>query len=295
MRIFSGVVIAALMAVAGAASAQEPSAAAQAAFERGVQAFKAGHHEQAIPALTEAAAKGKSNTRFYSEFYLARVYSESAGAIADHAKAFVLFRKIADENAEIDPSESQRAPFVARALIALASYTRSGLKDIKLEANPRRAADYLYHAANYFGDRDAQLELAKVYLGSDASKDDVRRGMHYLSSLSEENVPAAQATLAEMFWRGRHVKQDEERALALITMAAENAPAHERMWIEDTYHSIYCGATVTTRKMADGLIARWRSVFARPVQHPADRLALSGKDLMPERQCANGETVAVRR
>lgn len=294
MRIFRGVVVAALIAVAGAASAQEASNA-QAAFERGLQAFKAGHNEQAIPALAEAAAKGKGNTRFYSEFYLARIYSESAGAIADHTKAFVLFRKIADENAEIDPSENQRAPFVAKALIALASYTRSGLRDINLEANPRRAADYLYHAANYFGDRDAQLELAKIYLGTDASKDDVRRGMHYLSTLSEESVPAAQATLAEMFWRGRHVKQNEERALALITMAAENAPAHERMWIEDTYHSIYCAATVSTRKMAEGLVSRWRDVFARPVQHPADRLAISGRDMMPERQCANGETVAVRR
>jgi hypothetical protein len=34
-------------------------------------------------------------------------------------------------------------------------------------------------------------------------------------------------------------------------MAAESAPVHERMWIEDTYHSIYCAATVSTRKMAD--------------------------------------------
>ena len=294
MRTFKGVVVAALIAVAGAASAQE-SSNAQAAFERGVQAFKSGHNERAIPALTEAAANGKGNTRFYSEFYLARIYSESAGAIADHAKAFVLFRKIADENAEVDPSENQRAPFVARALIALASYTRTGLKDINLEANPRRATDSLYHAANFFGDRDAQLELAKTYLGGEASKDDVRRGMHYLSALTEESVPAAQATLAEMFWRGRHVKQDDERALALITMAAENAPAHERMWIEDTYHSIYCAATVGTRKMAEGLIARWRNVFARPAQHPADRSAIAARDLSPERQCANGETVAVRR
>jgi TPR repeat protein len=285
MRIFRGIFVGALIAVAGAASAQDTSnAAAQAAFERGMQAFKSGHNELAMPALTEAAAKGKGNTRFYAEFYLARIYSESAGAIADDAKAFVLFRKIADENAEIDPAESQRAPFVARALIALAGSTRSGLKDISLPANPRRAADYLYHAANYFGDREAQLELAKTYLSGDASKDDVRRGMHYLSALTEESVPAAQATLAEMFWRGRHVKQDEERALALITMAAESAPVHERMWIEDTYHSIYCAATVSTRKMADGLVARWRSVFARPAQHPGDRSAIAGRDLAPVSQ-----------
>jgi hypothetical protein len=47
--------------------------------------------------------------------------------------------------------------------------------------------------------------------------------------------------------------------------------------------------------MSDGLVARWRSVFARPAQHPADRSAIAGRDLSPVRQCANGETVAVGR
>ncbi len=292
MRISSGILIAALIAVAGTASAQQAST--HATLEAGLAAYRSGHSEIAIPALTEAAAKGNENTKFFAEFYLARIYSESAGGIANHPKAYVLYRKIADENAEVDPSESQRAAFVAKALIGLAGYTRSGLRDIDLPPNARRATDYLYHAANYFGDKEAQLELAKVYVSGDASKDDVRRGMHYLSTLSEESNPSAQAVLAEMFWRGNHVRRDEQRALALITMAVENAPAHDRMWIEEIYHSVFCGTSQGTRQVAEGFIVKWRSFFARPAQ-PADGLGLVGRDLMPQRRCSNGEMVAVRR
>lgn len=295
MRIFDAifaVVLAGLAAAApiGRARADGP---AQAAFERGLEAYRAGQIDRAIPALSEAATAGSERARFFAEFYLARIYSESAGGIASHPKAFMLFRKIADENAEIDPGESDRAPFVAKALVALAAYTRTGLREMDLPPNPRRAADYLYHAATYFGDRDAQIELAKVYLSGEPSRDDVRRAMHYLSTLSEESNPAAQALLGEQFWRGRHVRKDAERALALMTMAVENAPLHERMWIEESYHSIFCASSAETRKGAEAFISRWRTFFSRPTQHPADRLGLGSRELLPDRQCANGE-VAVR-
>ena len=286
-----------IAAIAGAAFAHqpEPNPSAQAAFEEGLGAYRSGRLEIAIPALTEAATKGADSAKFYAEFYLARIYSEGVGAIANHAKAYVLFRKLADENAEVDPVDSQRAPFVAKALIALAGYTRAGLAEIDLPPNARRATDYLYHAATFFGDKEAQFELAKVYVSGEGSKDDVRRGMHYLATLSEESNPAAQALLAELLWRGRHVKRDEQRALALATMAVENAPAHERMWIEDSYHSIFCATNQSTRKLAEGFVARWRSLFARPASHPPDRAGLAARDLMPERRCANGESVAVPR
>jgi len=161
--------------------------------------------------------------------------------------------------------------------------------------NPRRAANYLHHAAIFFGDKEAQFELAKLYLSGEGGNDDVRRGLHYLSALSEQSYPAAQALLAELLWKGRFVKSDERRALALITMAAENAPASDRIWIDETYHSIYCATTHGTRQEATGLMARWRKMFARPAAEPVDRAGLGGRELQPERQCSNGEAVAIRR
>ena len=184
---------------------------------------------------------------------------------------------------------------MAKALIALAGYVRTGVREIGLRPNPQRAVDYLHHAATFFGDKDAQFELARTYLSGDGSSDDVKRGLHYLSVLTEQSYPAAQAFLAELLWRGRHVKKDDQRALALITIAVENAPAHERIWIDETYQSIFCATTQGTRQEADGIIARWRRVFARPASEPADRMGLGGRELQPERKCANGEAVAVRR
>ena len=103
MRIFSGIIAAALMVWACAAHTQEATAppgqyaSAQAALERGLGAFRTGKHEIAIPALSAAAAMGNSSARFVAEFYLARIYAADAGPTKDLAKAFVLYRKLADE------------------------------------------------------------------------------------------------------------------------------------------------------------------------------------------------------
>jgi TPR repeat protein len=286
-----------LLIGAGAAWASQPAreAPAQAALERGLEAYRAGAYEAAIAALKEAASKGGDPAAFFAEFYLARVYADNAGAHTDHAKAFALFRKLADENADIDPDDDQRAPFVAKAFIALAGYVRDGLKDMGIRPNPRRAASYLHHAAIFFGDKEAQFELARLYLSGEASKDDVRRALHYLSALSVRSYPAAQALLAELFWNGRHVRADERRALALITMAVENAPAHDRIWIEEIYQNIFCAAPQRTRREADGIMARWRKTFARPDAVQADLTGLGAREMAPERRCSNGETVAIRR
>ncbi len=298
MRTSSGILAAAiLIAMAQAAFGAPPSdnEAGQAAFEKGLNAYKVGAYDVALPALAEAATKGGDQARFFAEFYLARIYSDNTGALSNHSKAYMTFRKLADENADVDPDDDQRAPFVAKALIALAGYVRTGVREIGLRPNPQRAIDYLHHAATFFGDKDAQFELARTYLSGDGPSDDVKRGLHYLSVLTEQSYPAAQAFLAELLWRGRHVKKDEQRALALITMAVENAPAHERIWIDETYQSIFCATTQGTRQEADGIVARWRRVFARPASEPADRMGLGGRELQPERKCANGEAVAVRR
>ncbi|HEY1246133.1 MAG TPA: hypothetical protein VGF29_15010 [Hyphomicrobiaceae bacterium] len=293
----AAVAAAALAAWTGGASAQPTRAysSAQAAIDGGLGAYQSGRREAAIAALTEAAARGDASEKFVAEFYLARIYSQNLGGGADHTKAFVLFRKLADENVNVDPETSQRAPFVAKALIALAGYVRAGIKEIDLPPNPARATDYLDHAAVFFGDKDAQYELARIYLGGDGSSDDVRRGLHYLSALTEESYAPAQAVLADLFWRGRYVKKDERRALALATMATEGAPAHERIWIEDAYATIFCASNPAAREEAGQLVARWRRMFAPPVGEASSRMGLGARELLPERQCASGEKVALGR
>ena len=49
------------------------------------------------------------------------------------------------------------------------------------------------------------------------------------------------------------------------------------------------------RSDANGLMTRLRKMFAQPAAGPAERPGLGGRELQPERQCANGETLAIRR
>jgi TPR repeat protein len=291
MRTFSGVLAAALIAgcFVPAAAGEAKFASPQAAFEQGIDAYRAGSYEAAIAALEEAAAKGQEADRFFAEFYLARIYGNNNSPRTDHAKAYMLYQRLADENADIDPEDNQRGPFVAKALTALAGYVRRGVEEIGLRPDPERAIEYLQHAATFFGDKDAQFELARHYLSGESRPEDVRRAMHYLSVLTQEGHPAAQALLADLLWRGKHVAKDERRALALITMAVENAPAHERMWIEDVYQSIFCASSQGTRTQASGIIAEWRKIFGRP----SDSSQRMGLGRGSQRTCSNGEPVHI--
>ena len=296
MRTFCGVLAALVVAAAaGAAWAGGVKyASPQAAFEQGLGAYKSGYYEIAVPALEEAAARGPEINRFFAEFYLARIYSDNSSALTNHGHAYDLYRKLVEENFDADPDDGRRAPFVAKALTALAGYLQRGVKEIGVRPEPGRAVEYLQHAATFFGDKDAQFELAKIYLSGGRSGEDVKRGMHYLSVLTEESHPGAQAYLADLLWRGRHVKKDERRALALITMAVENAPEHERIWIEDIYQNIYCGTSQGTRKQANGIVANWRQMFARPAA-PSNRMELGARELQPQRTCGDGEVVDIHR
>jgi TPR repeat protein len=296
MRI-SGALAAFLWVATPAAFGGVSYASPQVAFEQGLGAYKAGYYEIAIPALEEAAARGPTLNRFYAEFYLARIYSDNTGAHTDHPKAFLLFQKLAEENADADPYDGRRAPFVAKALIAVAGYLTHGVKEIGVEPDGERALEYLRHAATFFDDKDAQFELAKTYLTGNGGEEDIKRGMHYLSVLTGEGHAGAQAVLADLYWRGRLVARDEQRALALIRMAVENAPAHERIWIEDIYQNIFCGSSQGTRKQADGMVAVWKKTFTPPAA-PAERIGfgdLGSRDMQPQRSCGNGEVVTIER
>ena len=128
----------------------------------------------------------------------------------------------------------------------------------------------------------------------DASvEEDVRRAMHYFSVLSQSGHAGAQAFLADLYWRGKFVPKDQQRALALITVAVENAPAHERLWIEDIYQNIFCGSSQGVRKQADGVVAVWRKQLPR-MDEPGS-MALGARALQPQRTCGNGEVIEIDR
>lgn len=260
----------------------------EAAYEQGMGSWRGGFVEHAIPALRYAA----DHEVFLAQFYLARILADSGTPYTDHNAAYQLYLKIALDHANIDPEDDHRRPFVARALTALAGYVRSGLPLIGVRPDPARAVEYLKHAAQFFNDEEAQFELAKAYLQGNGVPPDTRSGLHWLSVLTQRGHAGAQAFLADVYWRGRYnVMRDPTRAFALISVAVEHAPEGERVWIEDIYHNIYCGAPAGTRTQAQGMVADWRQKYGRSNTH-SQRSALGMLPPQAERTCSNGEAVA---
>ena len=259
----------------------------EAAFEQGMGSWRGGFVEHAIPALKYAADRDV----FLAQFYLARIYADNATPYTNHANAYRLYQKIAHDHANIDPDDDHRAPFVARALTALAAYARNGLVQANVKADPARAVEYLRHAAQFFNDEEAQFDLSRHYLNGEGTPQDTRSGLHWLSVLTQRGHAGAQAYLADIYWRGRYnIPRDQMRAFALITVAVEHAPDSERVWIEDIYQNIFCGSSTGTRSQAQGMVADWRQKYGRSISN-TNRYSLGALPPMAERTCGNGEAV----
>ncbi len=292
MRIFDrivGVVLAGLvlcLGTVGASAANAKYRSAQDALDQGIGAFNGGYYEIAIPALEYAA----DAHLFLAPYYLARIYSDNNGSRTDHAKAYELYLKIAEEHTDVDPDDDQRAPYVAKAMTRIAGYLVNGLPEVNLKTNPKIAMEYLREAAQFFRDEDAQFELAKLYLHGDGIESDVPYAKHWLSVLSQKGHPGAQAFLADLLWRGKYMKADPVRALALISVAVANSPPYERVWIEDIYQNIFCGAAQGIRKQATGIVADWRTRYGRKPD-TRDDTGLGLLNVQATRTCGNGEPV----
>jgi hypothetical protein len=259
----------------------------EAAYHQGMGSWTGGYVEQAIPALRYAA----DHEVFLAQYYLARILSDNGTPYTDHVAAYQLYRKLALDHANIDPEDDQRRVFVAKALTALAGYVRRGLPQADVRPDPMRAVEYLRHAAQFFNDEEAQFDLARTYLQGDGVPQDTRTGLHWLSTLTQRGHAGAQAFLADIYWRGRYnVMRDPTRAFALITVAVENAPDSERVWIEDIYQNIYCGAPSGTRTQAQGMVADWRQKYGRAAPS-GGRSSLGALTPRADRTCSNGETV----
>lgn len=261
------------------------------ALDQGLSAVNGNYPEMAEPALQFVIKNGGEDQALLGRFYLARIYADNNGARTDHKRAFELYQRIADDYADIDPDDDRRSPFVAKSLIALAGYLRRGLPEIGRAPNPHRAAEYLRHAATIFGDEDAQFELAKMQLKGEGIDAEPTLAKHWLATLSQKGHVGAQAFLADLYWRGKDMERDPVRALALITVALQHAPATERVWIADIYQNIFCGTGEGVRKQATGLVADWRDHFSRKPEHGRDSgLGSLGGEAV--RTCKDGSPVA---
>ena len=291
VAIFTGC-LAAGSALAGGVTFRSPDDA----LHQGISAFNGGYYELALPAFEALEATKPQVARFF----MARIYGDNEGAFTDHPRAFKLYQALADELKDIDPDDEELGPIAAKSLTALSIYLRSGITAAGLSPDPYGADRALQRAALTFNDEDAQFELAKVLLrgegpqipmtGDDAASK-IQNGRHWLSRLSRSGHAGAQAFLADLLWRGRFVEKDQVAALNLIDVAIANAPANERVWIDDIYQNIFCHAGEGVRLQATGRVAKWHRLYGRAPDKLENKSGLDALAAEPVRTCANGEAV----
>ena len=173
----------------------------------------------------------------------------------DDLKAFEYFRRIADSHADDNPDTPQ-ARFVANAFVALGHYYLDGIPNTAVKADPERAREMFAYAASYFGDRDAQYYLGRLYLDGTGAPRDPRQAARWFGSRRSKGQYQAQAMLGAMLFTGEHVPRQAARGLMWLTLA-KDARAPPTGWIAKLYDSAFKQATDDERALALVYLERW--------------------------------------
>jgi len=130
-----------------------------------------------------------------AQWKLGQMYATGDGVIQDSLRAFDYFSRIANAHAEDSPSAPQAA-IVANAFVALGRYYLEGIPDTRVKADPERAREMFSYAASYFGNAEAQYNLARLYLEGIGIPRDPKYGVRWLGLAAQKGQHQAQALLA---------------------------------------------------------------------------------------------------
>jgi uncharacterized protein len=220
-------------------------------FRSGTEALRAGEKDKAVTSLQYAAEQGHA----LAQWKLGRMYAEGDGVERSDLRAFEYFRRIADAHADDSPS-ARHARVVATAFVALGHYYRDGIPNSPVKADPARALEMFSYAASYFGDRDAQYHLARLYLDGKGVARDARQAARWLSRAANKGQHHAQAQLGWMLFNGEHPLRQRARGLMWLTLARDSATANES-WIIESYDSAFEQASDDERATALVYLEQW--------------------------------------
>jgi uncharacterized protein len=218
---------------------------AREALRTGVRDYNAGNKLGAARALEYAAGQGHA----LALWKLGRMYADGDGVPHDDLKAFEYFSKIADENAEETPN-SPNASVVASAFVALGTYFLDGIKGTYVKPDPARAHEMFRFAASYFGDSNAQYNLARLYLDGTGVEPDTRQAARWFNLAAEKGHYQAQALLGHLLVSGEGVPRQPARGLMWLTLARDAADPMKDRWISDLYQKALEGAEDRDRQVA---------------------------------------------
>ena len=191
-----------------------------------------------------------------AQWKLGRMYADGDGVAQDDLRAFEYFSRIANQHAEDNPGAPQAA-IVANAFVALGRYYLNGIPNSKVKPDTERAREMFNYAASYFGNADAQYDLARLYFKSAGnSPESFRQGTRWLGLAAQKGQYQAQALLGQMLFNGDQMPPQKARGLMWLTLARDSAGADEA-WIKESYNRAIAKASETDRAMALQMLEHW--------------------------------------
>jgi hypothetical protein len=208
-----------------------------------------------LKALEYAAAKDHLG----AQWTLGRIYADGDEVPRDDYKAFQYFSRVANDHAD-DRPESPLARYVASAFVALGQYYLVGIPNTSVKVDPVRAREMFWYAASYFGDTNAQYDLARMYLdGAADMTPEPRQAARWLDLAARKGHYQAQAVLGHLLIKGgKGVPRQIARGLMYLTLAREGAGADQK-WVVDLYDAAMRIASEDERALALRYLERYIS------------------------------------
>jgi uncharacterized protein len=175
------------------------------ALRFGITSYRSGDKTTAVEALSFAAKNGSAG----AQWKLGNMYAEGDGVEKNDYTAFKLFSDVAAQAA--DDSQGRRdqpTPFVTSAWAKLGAFFRKGIPNSDVKADPNRAREYFWRAA-YFGDADAQLNLAAMFYNGEGGNRDLIQAAKWANLAADKGNPAAKDLLIEIALELTHDHLDQ--------------------------------------------------------------------------------------
>lgn len=215
------------------------------ALRTGVREYNAGDKVGAARALEYAATQGDA----LALWKLGRMYANGDGVPHDDLRAFEYFSKIADDKADETPG-SPNAGVVSSAFVALGTYFLNGIANTYVRPNAARAHEMFHYAASYFGDSNAQYNLARLYLDGTGVPQDPRQAARWFNLAAEKGHHQAQALLGHLLINGEGVPRQRALGLMWLTMARDAADPAKDQWVSVLYEKAFAGTAERERETA---------------------------------------------
>jgi len=181
------------------------------------------------------------------------MYADGDGVPHDDIKAYHYFSQIVANYDEDNPNPREVA-VVSSAFVAVGIYSLNGIANTKITPEPMRAIEMFQYAATYFGDPNAQYNLARIYLDGVAGvvDKDVRQAARWLHLAAEKGHCQSQALLGQLLFTGRDgLPRQRGLGLMWLTLAHNNAgQSSKNKWIDDLYAKAAAAASDADKQVA---------------------------------------------